>query len=175
MALPVNGRRHLIPAYYSFYRLRKDERLSWPSLLTYSGWLTHISGHPSAAGRAQDKESSPETDVLPLCYANQPGSRYQKGKTNSDFTDARDSEWQWHQLHGPYANLHLAPDRQPHQHPTTLFFTGRMPFLPPNHQRENTEGQKTIYTEHQIHSRYARLVVTHRPICVAYKINCNNL
>jgi len=24
--------------------------------------------------------------------------RYQKGKTNLDFTDARDSEWQWHQL-----------------------------------------------------------------------------
>ena len=27
-------------------------------------------------------------------------SRYQKGKTSLDFTDARDSEWQWHQL-GP--------------------------------------------------------------------------
>jgi len=25
-------------------------------------------------------------------------SRYQKGKTNPDFTEARDSEWQWHQL-----------------------------------------------------------------------------
>jgi len=25
-------------------------------------------------------------------------SRYQKGKTNQDFTGARDSEWQWHQL-----------------------------------------------------------------------------
>ena len=25
-------------------------------------------------------------------------SRYQKDKTNLDFTDARDSEWQWHQL-----------------------------------------------------------------------------
>ena len=24
--------------------------------------------------------------------------RYQKGKTNLDFTEARDSEWQWHQL-----------------------------------------------------------------------------
>jgi len=27
-------------------------------------------------------------------------SRYQKGKTNLDFTEARDSEWQWHQLGG---------------------------------------------------------------------------
>ena len=25
-------------------------------------------------------------------------SRYQKGKTNLDFTGARDSEWQWHKL-----------------------------------------------------------------------------
>ena len=24
--------------------------------------------------------------------------RYQKGKTNLDFAEARDSEWQWHQL-----------------------------------------------------------------------------
>jgi len=25
-------------------------------------------------------------------------SRYQKGKTNLEFAEARDSEWQWHQL-----------------------------------------------------------------------------
>ena len=30
MALPVNGSTHLIPAYYSIYRPRKDKRLSWP-------------------------------------------------------------------------------------------------------------------------------------------------
>jgi len=27
---------------------RKDERLSWPGWLTYSGRFTHVSGHPSA-------------------------------------------------------------------------------------------------------------------------------
>ena len=43
-------------------RPRKDERLSWPRWLTCSGWFTHISGHPSAAGRAQDRESSPVRD-----------------------------------------------------------------------------------------------------------------
>jgi len=31
---------------------------------------------------------------------------------------------------GPYASLHLAPNRQPCQHPTTQFFTGQVPFLP---------------------------------------------
>jgi len=25
-------------------------------------------------------------------------SQYQKGKTNLDFTEARENEWQWHQL-----------------------------------------------------------------------------
>ena len=39
---------------------------------------------------------------------------------------------------GPCPSLHLAPDRQPHQNPTILFFTGRMPFLPPNQQRQST-------------------------------------
>ena len=40
------------------YRPQKDERLSWPSWLTYSGWFIHISGHPSATGQAQDSEST---------------------------------------------------------------------------------------------------------------------
>ena len=40
----------------------KDERLSCPSWLTYSGRFTHISGHPSAVGRAQDSQSSPVKD-----------------------------------------------------------------------------------------------------------------
>jgi len=46
---------------------------------------------------------------------------------------------------GPHASLHLAPDRQPRQHPTTQCFTGRMPFLPPNQQRQSTEGIKWHY------------------------------
>ena len=33
-------------------------------------------------------------------------SPYQKGKTNLNFTEARDSEWQWRQL----GHMHLAPD-----------------------------------------------------------------
>jgi len=41
---------------------------------------------------------------------------------------------------GLYASLHLSPDGQPRQHPTTQFFAGRMPFLPPNQQRQSTKG-----------------------------------
>jgi len=39
-----------------YWPWEEDERLSWPGWLTYSGRLTHISGHPSATGRAQDSE-----------------------------------------------------------------------------------------------------------------------
>jgi len=63
-------------------------------------------------------------------------SRYQKGKTNLDFTEARDSEWRGIS----WVICKSAPHRYPRQHPTTQFFTGRMPFLLPNQQRQSTEG-----------------------------------
>jgi len=44
------------------YLPQKNERLSWPGWLTYSRQFTHISGHPSAVGRAQDRESKPAKD-----------------------------------------------------------------------------------------------------------------
>ena len=67
-------------------------------------------------------------------------SRYQKGKTNLDFTEARDSEWQWHPLDHMQVCMHLAPDRLPSQHPNTELFTGQMPFLMPNQLHQSTEG-----------------------------------
>jgi len=70
-------------------------------------------------------------------------SRYQKGKTNLDFTEARDSERQWHQLDHMRVCTALQTDN--HQHPTTQFFTGRMPFLPPNQQRQSTEGNTAVH------------------------------
>ena len=44
------------------YLPRKDERLGRPGWRTYSGRFTHMSDHLSAAGRAQDSESSPVKD-----------------------------------------------------------------------------------------------------------------
>jgi len=66
-------------------------------------------------------------------------SRYQKGKTNRDFTGARDSGWQWHQL----GHIQVCTLLQTENHASTpplSFFTGRMPFLLPNQQRQSTEG-----------------------------------
>ena len=56
--------------------------------------------------------------------------RYQKGKTDLDFTEARDSEWPWHQLVHMQVYTLLRTDNNANTPP--LSFTGRMPFLPPN-------------------------------------------
>ena len=65
-------------------------------------------------------------------------SRYQKGRTNLDFTEARDSEWQWHQLGKSASRSRQITMPVPHH---SSFFTGQMPFLPPNQQRQSTEGK----------------------------------
>ena len=65
--------------------------------------------------------------------------RYQKGKTNLDFSEARDSEWQWHQLSRMQVCTSLQTDNLTST-PLLSFFTGRMPFLPPNQQCQSTEG-----------------------------------
>ena len=46
-------------------------------------------------------------------------SRYQKGKTNLDFTEARDSEWQWHQL----GHMQVCTSLQTDNHTSTQPFS----------------------------------------------------
>ena len=68
---------------------------------------------------------------------------YQSDKINLDFTEARDSEWQWHQL----GHMQVCTSLQADNHASTpplSFFTGRTPFLPPNQQRQSTEGKCNI-------------------------------
>ena len=66
-------------------------------------------------------------------------SWYQKGKTNLDFTEARDSEWQWHQLGHMLVCTLLQTDNHASTPPLS-FCPGQMPFLPPNLQCQSTEG-----------------------------------
>jgi len=71
-------------------------------------------------------------------------SRYtRKVKTSLDFIEARDSEWQWHQLGHIQVCISLQTDN--HASTLPLVFTGRMPFLPPNQQRQRTEGCANHY------------------------------
>jgi len=71
-------------------------------------------------------------------------SQYQKGKCNLDFTKARDSEWQWHQL----GHMQICTSSQIDNTPAT-HHPGRMPFLPPNQQYQSTECTKHGY-KHQV-------------------------
>jgi len=79
-------------------------------------------------------------------------SRYQKGKTSLDFTKARDSEWKWHQLGHMQGCTSLQTDN--HTRTPPLFFTGQMPFLPPNQQRQSTEGTVTMQLTTSVVFRY---------------------
>ena len=66
-------------------------------------------------------------------------SGYQKFKTNPDFTEARDSEWQWHHLGHMQVCTALRSRQITTPAPSHLVFSARrMPFLPPNQQRQST-------------------------------------
>jgi len=72
---------------------------------------------------------------------------YQKGKTNLDFTEARDSEWQWHQLGHMQVRTPLQTDNHTSTQP--LSFTGRMPFLLPTN---SVKALKTLFCYHHTHT-----------------------
>jgi len=57
-------------------------------------------------------------------------SWYQKGKTSLDFTEARGSEWQWHQL--GHMQVCTSPNTDTHTSTPPLIFAGWMLFLPLN-------------------------------------------
>ena len=118
-------------------------------------------------------------------------SRYQKGKTNPDFTEARDSEWQWqwHQLgqmqvctslqsRRPetdvlplcHATNPLQRDNHKEKHPTTQFFTSRMPFLTPNQQHQSTEGRHQTLGNWMLKANQNKTKVTY---AAKTKIICN--
>ena len=57
-------------------------------------------------------------------------SRYQKGKTNLDFTEARDSEWQWQQLGHMQVCTSLQADKHASTPPLSFLQAG-CPFCRP--------------------------------------------
>ena len=66
--------------------------------------------------------------------------RYQKGKTNVDFTEARDSECQCHQM--GYMKVCTLLQTDNHASTPPFSFTGQMPFLPPNQRRKALKAHR---------------------------------
>jgi len=58
-------------------------------------------------------------------------SQYQKGKTNPDFTEARDSEWQWHQLDHMQVCTSLQTDNHASTPPLKVFLQAGCPSCRP--------------------------------------------
>jgi len=61
-------------------------------------------------------------------------SQYQKGKTNLDFTEARDSEWQWHQLAHMQVCTSLQTDNHTSTPPLSFLQAGCLSCRPTNNQ-----------------------------------------
>jgi len=59
-------------------------------------------------------------------------SRYQKGKTNLDFTEARDIEWQWHQLSHMQVCISLQTDTHASTPPLSFLQAGYPSCRPTN-------------------------------------------
>jgi len=58
-------------------------------------------------------------------------SRYQEGKTNLDFTEARDSEWQWHQLNHMQVCTSLQTDNHASTPPLGFYRPDALPAAQP--------------------------------------------
>ena len=58
-------------------------------------------------------------------------SRYQKGKTNLDFTEARDSEWQWHQLGHMQVCISLQTENHASTPPLSFYRPDALPATQP--------------------------------------------
>ena len=73
-------------------------------------------------------------------------NRYQKGKTNLDFTEARDSEWQWHQLGHMQVCTSLQADNHASIPPLSFLQAGCPSCRPTNSVKAlKARNQETVY------------------------------
>ena len=83
-------------------------------------------------------------------------SRYQKSKTNLDFTEARDSEWQWHQLGHMQVCNSLQTDNHASTPPLSFLQAGCSSCRPTN----SVKALKalTMYQQHNKNNRKVAIV-----------------
>jgi len=84
-------------------------------------------------------------------------SQYQKGKTDLDFTEARDSEWQWHQLGHMQVCTSLQTDNHASTPPLSFYRPDALPAA--NHQRQSTEGQNNLTNNNNNNNNLTNLTI----------------
>jgi len=75
-------------------------------------------------------------------------SRYKKGKTSLDFTDARDSEWQWHQLGCMQVCISLQTDNPPGTHHSVFYRLDALPAAQPTASKHWSAIPSLSYNTH---------------------------
>ena len=114
--------RYLLPAEPTAANLQQQVCCCGPKLGPMDRWMdtvlfhsTHAHTHPF---------NSPFSGTTRV-------SRYQKGKTNLDFTEARDSEWQWHLLGHMQVCISLQTDNHASTPPLKSFLQAGCPSCRP--------------------------------------------
>jgi len=104
----------------------------------------------------------------PLSWTTQV-SRYQKGKTNLDFTEARDSEWQWHRL----GHMQVCNSLQTDNHASTPplnFLQAGCPFC---HPANSVKALKALRW-HGTHCQNAYVTLCSAPVFLAVYSICSS-
>ena len=76
--------------------------------------------------------------------------RYQKGKTNLDFTDARDNEWQWHQLGHTQVCTSLQTDNHASTPPLSFYRPDALPAAQPTASMHWKQLQVELFSDHKL-------------------------
>jgi len=71
-------------------------------------------------------------------------SRYQKSKTNLDFTEARDSEWQWNQLGHMQVCTALQTDNHASTPPLIFYRPDALPAAQPTASNYKKQTKKKV-------------------------------
>jgi len=94
-------------------------------------------------------------------FPDYPESRYQKGKTSLDFNEARDSEWQWHQLGHMQVCTSLQTDNHASTPPLSFLQTG-CPSCRPTNSVKALKALICCHCPHNVQSRiYASVSLSH--------------
>jgi len=86
-------------------------------------------------------------------------SQYQKGKTNLDFTEAKDSEWQWHQLDHMQVCTLLQTDNHANTPPLSFLQAG-CPSCRPTNSVKALKANLSIPIVYNLRHRTRYLFVT---------------
>jgi len=92
-------------------------------------------------------------------------SQYQKGKTNLDFTEARDSEWHWHQLGHMQVCISLQTDNHASTPPLSFLQAG-CPSCHPTNRVKALKPKKSTKMKSSCQESYKKLFY-HSAVCTA--------